>query len=66
MENGKDYYIVNKDGVEFRVLLERYLVKRGWCCGNNCLFCPFSPKAQKGNTIVREDIKKRLDDNTNI
>jgi 2-iminoacetate synthase ThiH len=66
MENGKDYYIVNKNGVEFRVLLENYLAKRGWCCGNNCLFCPYTPKTQKGNTLLRDDVKKKLDEDKYI
>ncbi len=63
MEKDKDYYIIVKNGVEFRVMTEEYLAKRGWCCGNNCLHCPYSPKAQKGNTNLREDVKRRVKDN---
>jgi hypothetical protein len=60
MEKGKDYYIIIKNGVEFRVMTEDYLAKRGFCCSNNCLHCPYSPKAQKGNTELREDVKQKI------
>jgi hypothetical protein len=63
MEKDKDYYIIVKNGVEFRVMTEEYLAKRGWCCGNNCLHCAYSPKAQKGNTNLREDVKRKVKDN---
>lgn len=63
MEKGKDYYTIIKNGVEFRVMTEDYLARRGFCCSNNCLHCPYSPKAQKGNNKLREDVKKRLDQN---
>lgn len=61
MEKDKDYYIVVKNGVEFRVLTEEYLAKRGWCCGSGCVNCPYTPRhVIKGNTELREDIKKKL------
>lgn len=34
----KDYYI-NDDG-QF-VFTGHYLLKRGYCCGNGCLHCPY-------------------------
>jgi hypothetical protein len=38
MKEGEDYYI-NKDG--FHVLTEVYHLKRGYCCENGCLHCPW-------------------------
>jgi len=44
-EEGKDYYL--EDG---RIILtEKYLKKRGKCCGSLCRHCPFDPAHQKGN-----------------
>ena len=44
-----DYYI-NQDGLY--VFTDTYLEKRGYCCGNKCLHCPYEPKAVKGNTTL--------------
>ena len=33
------------------------LMKRP-CCGSGCMNCPYSPKHKKGNTKVREELKK--------
>jgi hypothetical protein len=35
---GVDYY-VNEEGLV--VLTEKYLVERGYCCGNGCKHCPY-------------------------
>jgi hypothetical protein len=35
---GVDYYI-NEEG--FVVLTEKYLLERGYCCGNGCKHCPY-------------------------
>ncbi|WP_425389913.1 DUF5522 domain-containing protein [Ekhidna sp.] len=35
----KDYYI-NKNGL--MVFTEQYHRKRGYCCGNACLHCPYN------------------------
>jgi hypothetical protein len=56
MEEGKDYYKENG----YRVLTERFLARRGWCCSNQCRHCPYSPKYVKGNTVLDESIKKIL------
>jgi hypothetical protein len=37
------------------VFTEEYLLKRGYCCGNGCLHCPFEYK-----NVVNLDKKKRL------
>lgn len=44
-------YILTKDG--YRVMTERFLINRGYCCGNGCKNCPYFPKASKGNTTLR-------------
>jgi len=57
MEKDKDYYLITKNGVEYRVLTELYLTKRGFCCGNECVNCPYLPKHQKGNTFLNSNKK---------
>jgi hypothetical protein len=37
-----DYYF-NEDGL--MVFTEQYHLRRGHCCGNGCMHCPFSKKA---------------------
>jgi hypothetical protein len=46
------HYNLNEKG--YRVMTEKYLRERGWCCGSGCLNCPYDPKATKGNTKLRE------------
>lgn len=43
----------------FRIMTEFYLVKRGYCCSNGCLNCPYSPKAVKGNRKLRPELQKK-------
>jgi hypothetical protein len=42
-----DFYY-DKDGN--MVMTESYHKRRGRCCGNGCLHCPYDPKHQRGNT----------------
>lgn len=49
-----DFYMENG----YRVMTERYLINRGYCCSNGCRHCPYWPKAQKGNTILRTGLKR--------
>lgn len=49
-QEGLDYELT-KDG--YRIMTEYFLIKRGYCCGNGCLNCPYFPKATKGNTTLR-------------
>jgi hypothetical protein len=51
---GPDFYMEKG----YRVMTERYLINRGYCCSNGCRHCPYWPKAQKGNTVLRNEIKK--------
>jgi hypothetical protein len=57
MEVDKDYYI-DSGAI---VLTEEYLVNRGRCCGSLCRHCPYDP-SMKGNDILKEGIKKKLDE----
>ena len=34
----EDYYV---DGNGLLVFTERYLLERGFCCGNGCRHCPY-------------------------
>ena len=38
LQAGEDYYILPDGRLVFTA---GYLLKRGWCCGNGCLNCPF-------------------------
>jgi len=38
----EDFYY-NKEG--FIVLTEKYHLKKGYCCGNGCLHCPYEFEA---------------------
>lgn len=54
LEEGIDYYIDKESGLT--VLTSFYLKKRGYCCANRCLNCPYiPPKIQKGNSKLKED-----------
>jgi hypothetical protein len=63
MEVGKDFYTIFKEGVEYRVLTEEYLARRGFCCANRCTNCPYWPQYTKGSTELREDVKKKMKNN---
>jgi|LauGreDrversion4_2_1035121.scaffolds.fasta_scaffold2554761_1 hypothetical protein len=43
-----DYYWENG----FLVFTSAFLKQRGWCCGNGCRHCPYSPKHSKGNKTL--------------
>jgi hypothetical protein len=47
---GRDFYTENG----YRVMTAAFLARRGFCCANGCRHCPYWPKAQKGNTHLRE------------
>ena len=51
-----DYY---KDGdrVVFTTLFH---LKRGYCCGNKCRHCPYTPKYTKNNTTMDIEMLKAL------
>lgn len=39
---GIDYFL-NKNGL--LVFTEKYLLARGYCCGNGCVHCPYNYEA---------------------
>jgi hypothetical protein len=47
-----DFYY-NEDG--YRVMTESYHSRRGTCCGNGCLHCPFDPKHKKGVKTLKTE-----------
>ena len=47
---GVDYYL-SKEG--YRIMTEKFLRERGYCCANGCKHCPYEPRAKKGNTRLR-------------
>lgn len=39
LKEGIDYYY---NGNGYTVLTEKYLIDRGFCCGNGCRHCPYN------------------------
>lgn len=54
MLDPEDFYFENG----LMVLTERYLSKRGYCCGNGCRHCPYGHV----NVPVKEDLAEDDDD----
>jgi hypothetical protein len=46
-----DFYY-DKDGR--MVMTEEYHKRRGSCCGNGCLHCPYEPIHERGNENLQE------------
>jgi hypothetical protein len=42
----EDYYISEQG---FKVFTEKYHLKRGYCCKNNCRHCPYGFDPKKSN-----------------
>lgn len=40
------------------VMTESYHKRRGRCCGNGCINCPFEPRHERGNTKIKESLQK--------
>ncbi|MDB4107506.1 DUF5522 domain-containing protein [Bacteroidia bacterium] len=45
-EEIKDYYFNDEGNLVFT---REYHLKRGWCCGNRCMHCPYDYKNVKNN-----------------
>lgn len=62
LEEGKDYYILPDGRLVFTAA---YLLRRGWCCGNGCLNCPFGyeavPEPKRSNLLRSRNIKPPTD-----
>jgi hypothetical protein len=52
-----DEFYVNDSGLF--VFTADYLLKRGYCCGNGCLHCPYDYK-----NVIDLNKKKQLQENT--
>ncbi|MES2882081.1 MAG: DUF5522 domain-containing protein, partial [Bacteroidota bacterium] len=39
---GIDYYVSKND---LLIFTQKYLLHRGYCCGNGCLHCPYNYEA---------------------
>lgn len=50
-----DFY---KDKFGNIVMSESYNIKRGKCCGSGCLNCPYDPLYERGNTKLKESLRK--------
>jgi hypothetical protein len=58
----ESYY--NSDGLI--VFTEKYLLERGYCCGNGCLHCPYLyknvPEPKRSNLLqLQKDVHKTND-----
>lgn len=47
---GVHYYMASQG---YRIMTEKFLKERGYCCGNGCKHCPYHPKAMKGNRNLK-------------
>lgn len=50
----KEDFYYSKEG--FIVFTEKYHLKRGYCCGNNCRHCPYKKNISKENKVRRDDV----------
>jgi hypothetical protein len=52
------HYYVNEDG--WVVLTEKYLLERGYCCGNGCRHCPYGyenvPEPRKTELLKKRSL----------
>ena len=51
------HYYLDGDRVVFT---EKWLLRRGECCGNKCRHCPYFPKYQKGNEEVAKEFSNLI------
>jgi len=45
-----DFYMENGR----KVMTEEYHIRRGFCCGNGCRHCPYSPQYVRGTITLIE------------
>jgi hypothetical protein len=43
------------------VFTEKWLLRRGECCGNKCRHCPYTPQYQRGNVELSKEFIKFKD-----
>ena len=62
LKEGIDFYF-NKSGL--LVFTEKYLLDRGFCCGNGCQHCPYNYEnvpEPKRTTLLRNRKREKKDD----
>jgi hypothetical protein len=52
------HYYLDGDRVVFT---EKWLLRRGECCGNKCRHCPYTPQYQRGNVEMAKEFIKFKD-----
>lgn len=61
LTEGVDFYYLEKDGLKFKIFTEKYLLKRGYCCKNNCKHCPYGFRNKFTESM--EDFKRIIEEN---
>lgn len=55
-----EHYYINENG--YVVLTAKYLLDRGYCCGNGCLHCPFNyenvEEPRRSQLLEKRDAKQ--------
>lgn len=55
----RDDYYINPAGLV--VLTEQYHLKKGYCCGNGCLHCPYQyenvPEPRRSQLVAEKKLK---------
>ena len=62
MNENEDYYF-NKNGL--MVFTEKYLLQRGYCCGNGCIHCPYNYEAveePKKSFLLQQKLNAQKDE----
>ncbi len=49
LEDGDFYF--SEEG--YKVFTEQYLLKRGYCCENSCIHCPYGFDKSKGRRVKK-------------
>jgi hypothetical protein len=47
-----EHYYIDKNGL--LVFTEKYLLERGYCCGNGCRHCPYGNAKEKTKPEAKE------------
>lgn len=53
-----DNFYINEDG--YYVMTAKFLERRGYCCGNGCLHCPYNYEKVQDIDLKIRLINKRL------
>jgi hypothetical protein len=62
LREGEDYYMLPDGRL---VMTAAYLLKRGWCCGNGCMNCPYDyeavPEPKRSTLLAARNCKPDKD-----